>query len=168
VLCPERQPKGIEICVGPSFSAVGYDPFRKEDQQVVWYKFSTQYFIRTGCNEYIVFLECQDHYAHKKQSNLQQILTINHLAEVINGGLLLGNIFWPNSSSPLFHVTITHQSVGPVPPLTTMKVHYSLAPIFVVCTNCIYSWVLRFVVSNITGNSHQWENWIMLDLIFVV
>jgi len=45
------------------------------------------------------------------------------------------------------------------------KYFYSLAPIFVVSIKCIDPWVLKLVVSNITGNS-QWDNCISLDFNF--
>ena len=43
---------------------------------------------------------------------------------------------------------------------------YSLAPIFVLSTKCIDSWVLEYVVSNTTSNNNQWENCISLDFYF--
>jgi hypothetical protein len=42
---------------------------------------------------------------------------------------------------------------------------YSLAPFSGVSTKYIDSWVLEFVISNITGNNH-WENCISLDFSF--
>jgi hypothetical protein len=44
---------------------------------------------------------------------------------------------------------------------------YSLAQIFVDSTKCIDPWVIKFVVSNITGNN-QWEDCIRWIFIFVV